>query len=1045
MGNIRGLFLCALLVAPLTGWAQPQQLFTHVQQFFPEPNRLGVFVNGYVVDERGFLWISSTEGLYRYDGANFKEYDTEKFGLSSPAYNQILMDKKGLLWLIRFEDNRRDWGKHKILSVELFDPVEEKKLSKPLADWLNKVAADKRLLCLSTAADHTLFIGVSGEGIYTYDGNLAHLVTADIRPDLILPVKTEKGLIWYYEDNKLSAINENGRIVHQNQTPPIKYCKLLGKRLLYLVFQTRRLIFDPEANTLDSLYQPAPGITIAADDYNTFSIDQRGQFWAVKSDYLDIFDPEKGLLVKEWPVGFPINRKTDVKIEWISPTTGWLEAGDRLSVINYRKELFSRALEGKEVRGISAVDDSLLLSVSYGGIYQVNHRHPEHAPVLIDTLRYGGLSISRFDSSTFLIGQHGSQVLFCERQKNWKIRRVPVIWGKRADQKDNFPFTDRAGNIWLGTMTGLYKYDPGQKSFLPYLFSDSLSSLNETTFLSFQETDKGIWMAAGKGMVFLDARTHSAKRSRDISGFTIDHFYIDPQGDFWLATKGGGLVFWDTRSDTTRHWTTRNGLSNDFVHAVYPDRSGFLWLPTNNGLSRFDPEKGEFIIFRQKDGLTHNEFNLTSHFQSPDGSLYFGGMNGITCFNPENPGFSNLTEDAPLVVSEILELNPRTMVAQNRINQYIQTGQITFNPGVGTMQLRVALIDFTQSGQREFGYLLEGFDQDWNYADDGIIRLNNLPYGHFTLRIKGKNEQQAWSVKQLNIPVVVLRPFYLKTWFLLLIVLAMAAGVWGLIWWRTARLRNERRLLEAEVAKRTARIEEQNEELKSMNDFKDRLFAIIGHELRGPLVSFRGISRKMAHLIKARDFDRLEKFGGIMDKSAVHIGDMLDNLLSWGILQRKQMIYRPLSFPVADPVDQALLAYKPLAEIKNIELSAAGPRDLMVFADQNAVRIILQNLVSNAVKFTNADGRVSITWQAAGDQVGICVKDTGAGIPQHKLDRLFTIDMGTEKGTAGETGAGLGLSLCKELIAANKGRIEVESTPGAGSAFCLFLPRPDSF
>lgn len=230
--------------------------------------------------------------------------------------------------------------------------------------------------------------------------------------------------------------------------------------------------------------------------------------------------------------------------------------------------------------------------------------------------------------------------------------------------------------------------------------------------------------------------------------------------------------------------------------------------------------------------------------------------------------------------------------------------------------------------------------------------------------------------------------------------------------------------------------------LNQLNQTKDRIFSIIGHDLRKPAIAFRGITQKVNYLLKKQDYTTLERFGNEIENDALALNQLTDNLLNWALTQKNVMPNNPQQVEVADIVADEMAVFKKTAAEKRIQLVSEVPRGLLVFADPYALRTIIRNLLDNAIKYSCEGGRVEIVVEDGAEGVKIVISDTGVGIPESKLKDIFLLREGkSEKGTAGEKGAGLGLHLVHELVQLNRGAIEVASSPGQGTRFEVRMPR----
>ena len=229
-------------------------------------------------------------------------------------------------------------------------------------------------------------------------------------------------------------------------------------------------------------------------------------------------------------------------------------------------------------------------------------------------------------------------------------------------------------------------------------------------------------------------------------------------------------------------------------------------------------------------------------------------------------------------------------------------------------------------------------------------------------------------------------------------------------------------------------------EIHAQKKLRDRLFAVVSHDLRGPVSYFVGLSKIGDHLLENRDFEGLKNMMSHLETSSSQVSALLDNLLNWASQELKEIPYNPEQIDVNALVQQLMTIFEPMGRAKSIELVNAVTEEVTIWADLNCTSTIFRNLIQNAIKFTQ-EGRVSISTSQSGEFVGIKVADTGIGIESDKLKDLFQFtEDRVSYGTAGEKGVGLGLRLVHEFTKINQGNLEVESEKGKGTAFTVFLP-----
>ncbi|MFK7932061.1 MAG: ATP-binding protein [Saprospiraceae bacterium] len=242
-----------------------------------------------------------------------------------------------------------------------------------------------------------------------------------------------------------------------------------------------------------------------------------------------------------------------------------------------------------------------------------------------------------------------------------------------------------------------------------------------------------------------------------------------------------------------------------------------------------------------------------------------------------------------------------------------------------------------------------------------------------------------------------------------------------------------------QLRKTKKQIELQNLQLQELNATKDKFFGIIAHDIRSPIVALEGVGEQMDYYLKKNQPEKLERLASRIDSTAKRLSALLDNLLNWALLQQGVIPYHPKALKVKEIGAQIFQMFQHNADTKGITLDLQVDNNLSVYADESALNTILRNLISNAIKFTPQGGKVSLSTITQDNQVFIQINDTGTGIAVDQLAKLFSLEKNTEKGTDGEKGTGLGLTLVKELVELNNGSISIDSLMGKGSSFKVGL------
>ena len=235
---------------------------------------------------------------------------------------------------------------------------------------------------------------------------------------------------------------------------------------------------------------------------------------------------------------------------------------------------------------------------------------------------------------------------------------------------------------------------------------------------------------------------------------------------------------------------------------------------------------------------------------------------------------------------------------------------------------------------------------------------------------------------------------------------------------------------------------ESEQQLKELNKAKDKILSIIGHDLRSPFNNIIGFSELLLEKINDPKFDGAERYLHIINSAASNTLVLLDNLLNWAKSQTRQLSFNPVTINISEIIHEVLRLEKSLARAINIKFNYVSVNQIRVAGDENMLKIVIRNLISNAIKFTHKGGEIRIFVSDEGGKVTVTVSDNGVGISPVKQKNLFVISSENHSvGTANEKGSGLGLVLCKELVEKHNGKIWVESEEGKGSDFNFTIPK----
>lgn len=1016
----------------------------NVRHFSVEAGMSSRFVTNIIQDHQGFIWIGTDYGVNRFDGRHFKTYDFTQNRLRANTRGTLCLDVNGRIW-VNNDQNQID-----IIDpiTEVVTPIDE--LMPEFAGRAFKIRGNDRLNRIWGTVDNDI--------VFNFDGKF-HII------DHILPIASQAekriseffvspwGSLFLVGAKGLWEYDVTGRQLNFFELPLLEFGSVnLGDSSIMMV-SYQRLPNDQGLRAMFwELTRNSPPCPLLFKDNGKplyfapttssfpsigFNQDEQGRFWMAFLNELMVFEKDGNLIAKKL-----INEEfwrslESEQIFFDTQGQAWVRAREGVFVVSMRQPNMRKLLQtseaGVSVRGITRLHDDALLACTYDGLYLINIRTGGHKKIR-NEIFFGAINAG--DTAIWL-GSHARTILkFDKRSQQFERLKISEKLNKTDEYLRPFedPFT---GQIYIGTRRqGIAIFDKNSQEFIPYEKLNQFADLAKLEVIYMLPTPDFIWLCTSNGIYQLDRQKGIVARFHDFPSNFIYHLTIDDQGVFWLSTRGGGLIKWYRNSSLMRQYTTTDGLSHNIIYAAYDDGLGHLWLPSNYGLMSFEKSTGITVNYLPDEGTANEEFNSSSHFRAADGTFYFGGLNGITTFHPATIASERFSQ--PLVVTGLKVLKDN--VLENRIALFRQWGRIVVEPDERFFTLEFALLDF-QSKKLVYAWNLEGLDKNWTVQTENNIRFNALPYGKFTLRIKAQGAGNAWTESELKIPIVVVRPFY-RTWnFLVLCVLGFSLITFLAVRWRIRWLRREKRRLAQIVEERTSELVAKNAQLESANHVKDRLFSIIAHDLRSPLVTLGGLARKVAFLMRQGRMQEVQELGETVEGSVASVRNLLDNLLKWSIVEDGKFLNNPEILNIGEVAKEVVELYGAIAETKGIQLHLDNQTDPTAFADRTAVSTIVRNLVDNALKFTHEGGSVEVVLKGNSKNTTLMVRDTGIGIPADILPNIFNLKGHRgQYGTRGEKGNGLGLVLCKELAEINHGTIAVGNQPQGGTVFTVTLP-----
>ncbi|WP_299885750.1 two-component regulator propeller domain-containing protein [uncultured Lacinutrix sp.] len=617
-------------------------------------------------------------------------------------------------------------------------------------------------------------------------------------------------------------------------------------------------------------------------------------------------------------------------------------------------------------------------------------------------------------------------------------------------------FEDEDGKLWIGTYGGgINIYRPETDDFISIVHEkDNINSISDDHITSFFQGEDGlIWICTyGGGINSYDKNTKTFKRflpdtkkSFSLNNHKPLHIYKEPDSSFyWVTTLGGGINKFFYKTDKFENYTEKDGLSNNSTMGMLKDYKNNYWISSNNGISQFNPKNKTFQNYTTADGLASDDYNLEAYTQTNDGTMYFGGKNGVTFFNPKDikkeSTFPKVVITRIKVEDSIYNLNSKSVIV----------------PYKNRLLLNYAVINANNVSNIKYAYQLVGQDNQWREMGEiRYLEFTNLQPKNYELRIKSTNSNAIWNNNYSSFKFKVTGPWYMSWYFragtLLFILLSVFS--YYKIKLNTAKKRNIE--LEHKVEARTKIIKtknialaeanektiEANEKLKDLNELKDRILSIVSHDMKSPLLNLGTLLVIFEDTNEAITEDEMSEYTGLIQKELSKVQALLDNLLVWAKYQITNVNIGKADVALNNIVDELYSLFESKAAKKNLKLVNAINNNCQLKNDENIIRFILRNLIYNAIKFTPENGEIKVENKISNGMYSISVIDSGVGMDESQQKTLFSNNTVLWKeGTSGELGTGLGLILCKELSEELNGAINVNSKIGKGTTITFQFP-----
>lgn len=606
---------------------------------------------------------------------------------------------------------------------------------------------------------------------------------------------------------------------------------------------------------------------------------------------------------------------------------------------------------------------------------------------------------------------------------------------------------DSKGRIWVGTFGGLCRYNPATNSFTQFKHkpADSTSISNNLISFIHEDSKSNIWIGTfNHGVNLYQEGSNNFRTWKDDNGFSAVLTASEGKdGSLWFGTyRGEGLFKMDPNTRKLSFYNKQNGLASDVVNVIVEDDYGYLWIPSESGISRFDPKTETVSIFNEVYG-----FPAYGDADVPQYALPFKAKNGDIWIN----SFSKLIRIQPQKLLQSDPISPKVHISSLKIGTEIYkaageaegalldkhislTKSLSLSHTQNDLTFGFVGLHYARPANIQYSYKLENFDADWSEASfDRKARYAGIPPGNYSFRVRASNADGVWNEEGASIQIIIAKAWWETAWAYLVYFILLAIAVRYLIRWRTRKQEQKIQAQELEIEKER----EISEKLKVVDQLKDQFLANTSHELRTPLNGIIGLSEGVYDRAETTlDREDLE----LIISSGKRLHNLVDDILDFSKLKSSDFELELKALDLSSMVDLLIKMNKAAIRKKPLTLINDIPEKLVaVKADPQRLEQIFHNLIGNAIKFTE-EGEVRIAAELVEDQVKIWVKDTGPGIPKEKQAAIFDEFQQADGSISRKFGGtGLGLSITKRLVELHGGAIGVESKVGKGSKFWFSL------
>jgi signal transduction histidine kinase/ligand-binding sensor domain-containing protein/DNA-binding response OmpR family regulator len=1037
---LEALCLCLLTLCPLK--AQNGKFYS------TEQGLSSSLINHLLQDDRGYIWIATEYGLNRFDGIKFTTYyhhSQDSTSLPSNYVHTLFEDSTHTLYvgcingLMRYRRETDD-----------FQPI-------PLLNGQTPVKA--HVTRIIQTARHGTLISTTGQGLYRLDadGRQANCISKDWGIDGFAY------LSYIYEDSHHDVwIGTDGNGLQQrpaNASSTFHY----QEPALPDNFAIRLAEHKQGALFVGTLYRGlyrfnAAGKNFAAvplnnhTNYSVMALETvDGQLLAgTDGQGLKRYDDSLGQLTDFETPSSPINL-SDAKVHAIMRDRDgnlWLGLFQK-GIAFIPKQTNPFVYFGPHTAYHNPIGNSCVMSVfsdsrhhlwvgtDHDGLYELDAQGQRLHHYLPGTVPSTVMSITEDSSHQLWLGSYGEGLACLDPQTgrctypSFLDKTVVMSVAEDDDQ-----------HLYIATMAhGMYRYSLTDGKWTHYGSSrDGKNNprrnemANDWVNRVYRDRQGRIWLGHYTGISCFDPKARSFTaingRNRVVENCIAYALLDDGQGTLWAGTSEG-LCRIDMKTGEHTMLTVADGLCDNVIKGICRDEKGNLWLSSFRGMSKYNPATGACSNFYAGDGLQGNEFTNGAYYQDADGRCYFGGVNGVTAFHPSQVA----DNERPLTVwvTEFTVDNQpvrSTTLSNGRpiIDTSVEDAK-TFHLSYldNSFGLTFSTLQYDNAEKIGYRYHMDGINSQWLLTEPGVnhIQYNKLPSGSYTLRVQAL--LRGHLSEERTFRIVIASPWYRTGWAYLLYAVILGLLAWGVLDYLRARVRQKRQLVERQHA-------------EEINEAKLQFFINIAHEIRTPMTLIISPIEKL--LADEQAGERYYTYQ-MIHRNAQRILRLINQLMDVRKLDKGQMEMRFSQTDMVGFIQDGMESFEALAKKKHITLTFHHEMDsLTTWVDPNNFDKVMTNVVGNAFKYTPEGGSIDVTLSTEGENFQSTVTDTGIGIDESQLDRIFDRFYQVDNAmTKHSIGTGVGLHLTRQLVTLHHGTIHAERrTDGPGTRFVIRLP-----